>query len=401
MLSLYNETLPFKAHIEITDQCNARCPQCPRNIILPKSKNLREHPNLKNSWITYDQFVKIFSGHEDDMNQVIFSGNFGDPVFNPDFEKILKHTIDHLIHKDKKIVAKEHSPRGNGILRGHVKTCTNGGFRKPEWWAKLAKDTIPHTECYDNVMCFAIDGLEDTHHLYRVNTRFDRVIENAKAWIGAGGKAEWQFIRFEHNIHQEQAARDLSKELGFAQFQVVDSSRGSIEEFNFKGENYFLKMPEKSEEFKSRQSIHYKNKGLDEDHVEKTPYVDYPTVHRGPANAKDPNEEITCVEANMNRIYIDCEGFIYPCCWIGTHQYHMRNQTRSLYDKGDVLFNKTYDEKDKAWNRPFVDILHDAWFEYILPESWDTAPCTICTQNCGKKEIRTKRESDYYYDMRD
>lgn len=398
MLSLYNDTIPFKIHIEITDQCNARCPQCPRNMITSKTNTLVEHPNLANSWITYEQYVKIFKEHEKYINQVIFSGNFGDPVFNPDFAKILKHTLHNVIHEDYVVVDRRYTPSGEGVLRAHVKTCTNGGFRKPEWWSNLAKETLPRTKDYDNVMCFAIDGLEDTHHLYRVNTRFDRVIENAKAWIQSGGKAEWQFIKFQHNQHQEAACREMAKELGFDSFQVVDSSRDSVQEFNYKGEEYFLKLADKDDEFKKRQRLHYGKKNLNPD--VKANVAENIEVWKLPAHPKDPDEEIDCVELNKNRIYIDCEGFVYPCCWIGTHQYHLRNKTRSLFDRGTLLFNKPAREEDKAWNTPFVDILHDAWFEYILPESWETKPCTICTQNCGNKNIRTKRESDYHNDKR-
>ena len=54
---------------------------------------------------------------------------------------------------------------------------------------------------------FAIDGLEDTNHLYRVNTNFNKIMENAKAFINAGGIARWDFIAFAHNEHQIEEAK--------------------------------------------------------------------------------------------------------------------------------------------------------------------------------------------------
>merc|ERR1711991_170093 len=94
-----------------------------------------------------------------------------------------------------------------GITQG-LKYYTNGGYKSKEWWS-----------------VFAIDGLADTHHLYRVNTRFERVIENAKAFIEGGGNAQWSFIRFGHNQHQEEQARKLAKEIGFKSFTACNSER--------------------------------------------------------------------------------------------------------------------------------------------------------------------------------
>lgn len=370
MLSLYNDEKPFKFHIELTDGCNARCPQCPRNLIL-QSKKLVEHPNLAGKNITFEQYKKIFQNYQRKAATVVFSGNFGDPVFNPDFADILKYTIDNVVNKYD--------------IRSHVKTCTNGGFRSPSWWADLAKATKTKRR-NGNVMCFAIDGLEDTHHLYRVNTRFDRVIANAKAWIDAGGTAEWQWIRFDHNKHQEADARQLAKDLGFTIFQTVNTSRGSIDHFEFNGDKYFLKAPTESnlDEFditpEQKQTIKKISKNRD---VYVKNIVEKKVVEK---------TVINCVELDLNRVYIDCEGYVYPCCWIGSHQYHKRNQTRTLFDVGDILKTRDYTEDDKVWNRDFIDILHDAWFEYELPNSWDKSPCSICEQHCGEKQFRTARE---------
>ena len=64
------------------------------------------------------------------------------------------------------------------------------------------------------IMSFSIDGLEDTNHLYRQDVEWDKIMERAKKFIGAGGRAEWKFIIFRHNQHQVEEARSLSKELG-------------------------------------------------------------------------------------------------------------------------------------------------------------------------------------------
>lgn len=365
MLSLYDDTKPFSFHIELTDGCNARCPACARNQIL-SSQQLIQHPNLASSSITLNRFKKIFKNYQQQTRSIVFSGNFGDPVFNPQFANILKYTIDNILIPDSK-----HS---------NVITCTNGGMRSHRWWSNLAKDT--KKENIRNEMVFAIDGLTDTNHIYRVNTRFDRVIDNAKAWIGEGGEAQWQWIRFDHNKHQEQEAREFAKEIGFKSFQVVNSSRASILEYIFKDKHY-----------KVIPTTEVDLKGFNINSEEKDKIKEISTNSKEFFNNPKKNTTIKCTEQELNRIYIDCEGFIYPCCWIGTHQYHKRNNTRTVYHSNRVLETMSFEEKDKAWNRNFIDILHDVWFEYILPSSWDTDPCSICKQNCGKKSFRTDRQT--------
>ena len=49
---------------------------------------------------------------------------------------------------------------------------TNGSAREQNWWKELAK--------YRVIVTFGIDGLEDTHHLYRISTDFNKIIDNAQ-----------------------------------------------------------------------------------------------------------------------------------------------------------------------------------------------------------------------------
>ena len=66
---------------------------------------------------------------------------------------------------------------------------------------------------------FSIDGLEDTNHLYRRNVKWEKVIENARSFITAGGKAHWDMLVFEHNKHQVDEAKSYANKLGFVWFR--------------------------------------------------------------------------------------------------------------------------------------------------------------------------------------
>jgi dTDP-4-amino-4,6-dideoxygalactose transaminase len=46
---------------------------------------------------------------------------------------------------------------------------------------------------------FATDGFSGEHELYRKNTNWHKIIENAKTFIAAGGRAKANTIVFKHN----------------------------------------------------------------------------------------------------------------------------------------------------------------------------------------------------------
>ena len=101
---------------------------------------------------------------------------------------------------------------------------------KPEYWTKVGnvlKNLKRHS------VIFGIDGLSDTHHIYRRNTKYEDVINNAKAFIAAGGRANWQYIIFDHNKHQTEEAKHIAKELGFDDiiFKGLKNEEGGARNF--------------------------------------------------------------------------------------------------------------------------------------------------------------------------
>jgi MoaA/NifB/PqqE/SkfB family radical SAM enzyme len=260
----------YEVQIEITNKCQASCPMCSRNIRggIP-NENL-----IENSW-TLDAYVKIFDFEVlNQLKKIIICGSYGDPILN-----------DHLPEMI------EYSLKVNPNLE--ISIATNGGARNVKWWKNLAKILKGKT----HIVTFGIDGLEDTHHLYRIGTTYENVIKNARTFIDEGGKAEWQFILFKHNEHQVEEAEKRSKEFKFDKFTLVDTYRFIIKDtfdvYNKKGSiSHVLEKSSKSQiiKFDVSQIKNYK---------------------------KILNSiEIDCEAKRIKGIYIDAFYRLYPCCYI-------------------------------------------------------------------------------------
>lgn len=206
-------------HLEISSLCNARCPWCPRNFWgFPYNSGYPE-TNL-----TISQAKKIFNtDFLKQLTQIHINGNFGDIVMNPEGHTIVEHF--YSVNPDLTITI-----------------STNGGARNKDFWAALGKTKAK--------VAFCLDGLQDTHHLYRQNTVWQTVITNAKLFIESGGYAIWKFIKFKHNAHQLGECKNLSTKLGFKEFNVIESTRvdapvydsqGNLSHIlgNYKGETSF------------------------------------------------------------------------------------------------------------------------------------------------------------------
>ena len=317
-----------------------------------------------------------------------FCGNMGDPLFAKDILAITEYSFSHVLRPDK----------------GLLKIYTNGGFRSKKWWSEygnLLKDKTHEVN-------FAIDGLEDTHHFYRTNTRFHRVIENATAFIEAGGTAEWSFIRFGHNQHQEDDCRKLAKQLGFKKFTAVNTQRFyGREKISYKWRDVDYSITRYKPEQKIVKALPSKNLNRTTKVWDKTPVnkisKDVVNVSTETARAKfqkdvvkstkESTGSIDCHVAMRNEVFIDCMGYVHPCCWIGSHEYHRINKIKKRVvgdDFNDFLLESR--EFEPAWEKSFLDTIKNDWYQHILPLSWDISPCTICARQCGKGKFTTVRQ---------
>jgi len=247
-------------HIEPTSKCTLECPLCDRTWFYEtfKKRNLHE--------INIEHLVKFVGPNA----QITMCGNNGDPIYHSKFHELCEKLKDN-----------------NCALHIH----TNGSAKTKAWWSKL-NQILNKDDC----ITFAIDGLEDTNHLYRKNAKWNSIINAIKSLKERQFKMIWQFIPFKHNQHQILAAGQLSKKLGFDEFKLLQSDRwlGKTE-----------LMPDRE-------------------------YVDSYYEHQQDVlidGSYKADMKPACLKNNepSNDLYVDAEGDFYPCCWIGTYRYKYKH----------------------------------------------------------------------------
>ena len=344
-------------HLEITNNCQAACPMCSRNI-----NGGLDNPLISLTNWSLEDFKQIMN--EEVLNQIgyyYFCGNFGDPMLNNDL-------IDMCDYATK--------TAPNVGMSIH----TNGGLRNHDWWRKLAS-VLPtkHT------VVFALDGLADTHHLYRVNTDFNKIISNAKAFMEAGGIANWVFIRFKHNEHQVEEARRMAKDLGFNEFILKDSSR-------------FMLEPKQKVVNRDNVVMHYVEPATD------TPmkFIDRKTIDNFESILD--NVTIDCAVLKHKEIYIDAHKNMFPCCHLGYVPYneHAYQQTLGAMPIVNKLVKQHYDMVEKLGdmnllNRSIKEIIDSEPYQTVWNEYWGDNKLIICARTCGvSKDIEFSRPRDQW-----
>lgn len=339
----YNEIIAL--HLELTSNCQASCPMCARNYHggLP-------NPDLPVNDLSFD-FIKksLVPEFVQQLTTITLCGNFGDPILHKDLIPIIKY----LAELNPKIRFDVH---------------TNGSARPITWWKELA-EVLPN----NSLVQFGIDGLEDTHHLYRVGTSFTKIIENAKAFIAAGGKARWNFITFRHNEHQLEQCRQMAKDLGFESFYEKQTSR-------FIGNPWF-DVYDKNGEVTHR---------LENPREQKLIFVDRKTVE----NYKEVMKKavIDCEVERTNSIYLDAQGYLWPCCFVGAVPYIHVKPEQLVYSFQIDSRASLYETLEKFGGIERFNLEKNSIQDIVDSNEWQTVwdsgfkenKPLACVRTCGK-----------------
>jgi MoaA/NifB/PqqE/SkfB family radical SAM enzyme len=147
---------------------------------------------------------------------------------------------------------------------------TNGAIQNTFWWHEIGR---LFNQPRDYVV-FSIDGLEDTNSVYRKGVNWTKLMQNAQAFIEAGGSAHWDMLIYQHNEHQVDECEQLARDMGFKWFRAKVSKRPLIGR------------------------------------------LEWPRNYQ----AQTFEGAIKCHAQQEKSAYIDARGNLSPCCWIGATQ---------------------------------------------------------------------------------
>ena len=100
-------------------------------------------------------------------------------------------------------------------------------------------------------------------------------MSNARAFIAAGGNAHWDMLVYKHNQHQVDACEQLAKSMGFKWFRAKVSKRQFTDRLEFP--------------------------------------IGWQPAQVAPGRIK-------CHAIEEKSIYMDAQGRVSPCCWLGSRQ---------------------------------------------------------------------------------
>lgn len=309
--------IPKRIEVEISSYCNAKCLGCNRinyrnDGTVWKNPNTAYNLNLSTSFLEDKIFSTTWFA---EAKYFVTIGNNGDPMANPEVADIFEK-------------ARYYNPTVSFSVHTNGSLGTEGTFKQLGRLFNLRKDKF----------WFALDGLEDTNHYYRVGVDWDKVMENSQTFIDAGGNAGWKFVPFKHNVHQIAKAKNLSKQLGFNEFKVVNNIIGEPDYANEVLKNF-----------------HAKNTEILDNYNDIPNWI---TDNESPWVTRNCNVNPQCTENNM--IFISSTKKLYPCCWFdGEWNQSVKNwwnkegswNDLSIYDVESIMQNNKLKELINSFNK--------------------------------------------------
>ena len=339
-----------RVHVEASGRCNARCPMCSRHTymgyIQPKLVQFDLSPKIFYKFFTEDRTKNL--------DHVYFSGVYGDPCMNKQLPEFI-----NWLQKWKK---------------GNVSVDSNAGYRSPSWWEILGK--------MKPKINFAIDGLEDTNHIYRRNVVWKKVWENINAFQRAGGNGQWNFIVFKHNEHQIDEAKKVAESIGMDfRIKVTQKFKGhgnwSVME---DGKKLYDLFPPDNPKYRhsnvgNRLHLPKTDKSIDTYFTKDGPFGSL-----GRTNYSDiDNIKINCIVKEQQEVFLAYTGHLLPCCYLGTPYYDSPGNGQFLENIGLSEFDLNKLSVKKAMNN--LKLVEETWSQNTVREG----KLLTCIKVCGEK----------------
>lgn len=328
--------------VDISSYCNAKCGGCARNRY---GNELSD--GMKLVHFDTEMWHRLVTKDLDDVHvkELVLNGNWGDPMMHPDLVEMLA-------------LFAEHHPETSLYIH------TNGSMRTTKFWAGLAKSC---RQFANHLVIFAIDGLEDTHSIYRRNTDFGKLTRNIAAFTEAQGRANVTMTLFKHNEHQVNEVRDLAVELNATYF-TLRNSHGDDLLIETDGDPYKIYASDAVSEEQTELNADFKLS----DNPDYMKYLDISDA------IEDADSECPWLADRM--IQIDPWGTVWPCCHISYHGSDVFLEYTGE-EATDEHFSEARTDNNLRMNSLYA-ILQNNWYTNVLPEAVDKEKWIVCKEQC-------------------
>jgi len=335
--------------VDVTSYCNARCGACVRNIDGDVVK-----PEIPMVHFDVDAWNRLVS--EDTRGwfivEMTLNGNWGDPMMHPKLVEMLQtYSIYHP--------------------ESAVYIHTNGSMRTQKFWYELGRTCRKFS---NHAVVFAIDGLEDTHSIYRRKTDFNKIVENIEAFVSGGGRAKVVMTLFEHNKHQVKDVEKLADDLGCVGFNLRHTHGDNLEIKTVEGD-YKI--------FGNYDTDEYDILWEDRDSRRLSDLRDYHTYLDMIDETREryAKDEQKCPWYSDGRIQIDPWGTVWPCCHLSLYGIDIVNHDLNTM-VNELSFIKAR-EQNSILDKSLIDVLRSGWWRNDLNDAIENAEWKQCRDICG------------------
>lgn len=364
----------LRLFVDITTRCNVGCPMCHRT-----NKNgcgtADWLPNI--DW-SLEQFKQAYPQNVCEATKEFnICGTWGDPIVNKDLLPIVKYI--RASNSESKIVIN-----------------TNGSLRNEEFWWELGVIGGKRLS-----VVFAVEGVnQEMHERYRQKSFLSKVLNNMDVLSNTPAKIMSQTIAFKHNENYLKDIELLCREHGSTHHYIIETNRflkGPIYNFiNAKGQAETLEQPfvNFKETYKDTEtkdvSVRVLENGNEANHKKGVKLkTSVRLSNKKPENFNIPKNEldITCSWGKVNRILINPDGQVLPCCYLGNTHYNNKEGGPGYDDKfaNNELMKKYKNKEFNVFHNNLLNIVSSDWFSKDLKDSFTGGkPLKQCVTFCSK-----------------
>jgi MoaA/NifB/PqqE/SkfB family radical SAM enzyme len=359
---------PFGLVIDPSNVCRLACPGC---VHFARSAELKLFDWPK-STLPVDCLSALLKRYGPYAIGALFC-NYGEPLLNLNTPKLIRLAKTHLM--------------GTAI-------STSLSVSRFDAEAYVASGL--------DYMGLSIDGAtQPVYQQFRRNGDLELVLANIRKIVDAKRTSGtdtpvlgWNFLAFEHNVHEIPLALRMARKLGVDQFRVMnpfDVSRddsnirpaainGSIEWLNWRS---LIHRPSNWNPFPESVDGHAIIQTFEKPWSDTPAWNETPVWNGTPVASSPPNSGHTCQWLYKNMV-MDAKGRIMPCC--GAPRPDINLVFGTLDGNGSDPFNSEKYHQARAW-------FAGEGFARETPSSADAPHCTRCewdhtTVNIGSVEIR-------------